>query len=73
MTMHSRWRRARLLAVPLLGMPLTGCITVNPPDRPIEINLNVEISQEVVVRLQEEAQRVIQQNPEAFPPREPRR
>ncbi|MPT47210.1 MAG: YnbE family lipoprotein [Sphingobium sp.] len=49
--------------VALLG----GCISVKAPDKPIEINLNVKIQQEVVVRLQKDAQDLIQNNPELFP------
>lgn len=48
--------------------PLTGCITVKPPDKPIEVNLNVDIKQEVLVRLQQDVQQMIQRNPQAFPP-----
>ena len=48
-------------------LPLAGCISVSPPDKPIELNLNVTIQQEVVVRLQRDVEQLIQQNPEAFP------
>jgi hypothetical protein len=51
-----------------LALPLAGCVTVKAPDKPIEINLNVAIKQEVVVRLQQDVQRMIEQNPQAFPP-----
>lgn len=44
-----------------------GCIQVKAPDKPIEINLNVKVQQEVVVRLQRDAQDLIQNNPELFP------
>ena len=50
-----------------LMLPLGGCISVSPPDKPIEINLNVTIQQEVLVRLQRDVEQLIQQNPEAFP------
>jgi len=50
-----------------LMLPLAGCISVSPPDKPIEINLNVTITQEVLVRLQRDVEQLIQQNPEAFP------
>jgi hypothetical protein len=50
-----------------LMLPLTGCISVATPDKPIEINLNVTIRQEVVVRLQRDVEQLINQNPEAFP------
>ena len=48
-------------------MMLSGCITVKAPDKPIEINLNVKVQQEVVVRLQKDAQDLIENNPELFP------
>ena len=57
----------RLLAAAALAAPLAGCISVSPPDKPIEINLNVTIRQEVLVRLQRDVEQLIQQNPQAFP------
>ena len=65
----------RLIAGVACAIPLAGCVTVETPEKPIEINLNVEIRQEVLVRLQQDAQQLIQQNPDAFPqtqPQEPR-
>ncbi|HEU0283510.1 MAG TPA: YnbE family lipoprotein [Sphingomicrobium sp.] len=62
----------RLIAGAVLAVPLAGCVTVETPDKPIEINLNVEIRQEVLVRLQQDAQQLIQQNPDAFPQPQPR-
>ena len=44
-----------------------ACVQVRAPDKPIEINLNVKVQQEVVVRLQRDAQDLIQNNPELFP------
>jgi hypothetical protein len=64
--------RPGLLASALLGLPLGGCITVDAPDKPIEINLNVTIRQEVLVRLQRDVEQLINQNPQAFPQQEPR-
>ena len=46
---------------------LGGCIQVAAPDKPIEINLNVNVKQEVVVRLQKDADDFIANNPELFP------
>jgi len=60
-------RIAKLLAGAAMAAPLASCITVKAPDKPIEINLNVDIRQEVVVRLQQDVQQLIKQNPEAFP------
>lgn len=49
------------------ALSLAGCITVKAPDKPIEINLNVKVQQEVIIRLQKDAQDLIQNNPELFP------
>jgi hypothetical protein len=58
----------RFAAGALLALPLSSCITVKAPDKPIDINLNVDIKQEVLVRLQQDVQQMINQNPNAFPP-----
>jgi hypothetical protein len=49
------------------SFPLSSCVTVKAPDKPIEINLNVDIKQEVLVRLQKDVEQLINQNPQAFP------
>lgn len=59
---------AKLATAAAMMMPLGGCITVKPPDKPIEVNLNVDIKQEVLVRLQQDVQQMIDKNPQAFPP-----
>jgi hypothetical protein len=64
-------KRALRIAAAAMAFPLTGCVTVRPPDKPIEINLNVEIRQEVLVRLQQDVQQLIRENPEAFPQTQP--
>jgi len=56
------------LAALSVAFPLSSCVTVKPPDKPIEINLNVAIKQEVLVRLQQDVQQMITKNPQAFPP-----
>lgn len=61
-TILRSWAAATCLCV-----ALTGCITVKAPEKPIEINLNVKVQQEVVVRLQKDAQELIENNPELFP------
>lgn len=50
----------------LLVATLTGCVQVSAPDKPIEINLNINIRQEVVVRLQEDVRDLIEKNPGVF-------
>ena len=52
--------------LPMIAM-LSGCIQIAAPDKPIEINLNVNVKQEVVVRLQKDADDFIANNPELFP------
>jgi YnbE-like lipoprotein len=44
-----------------------GCVQIQAPDKPIEINLNVNIKQEVVYSLKKDATDLIQSNPELFP------
>ena len=60
-------RRAALLAAAAFATPLASCISVSPPDKPIEINLNVKIEQEVLVRLQRDVENIINRNPQDFP------
>jgi len=51
----------------LSAIPLAGCVQLAAPEKPIEINLNINIKQEVIVRLQKDAQDIISNNPELFP------
>ncbi|WP_288457582.1 YnbE family lipoprotein [uncultured Sphingomonas sp.] len=50
------------------GMPLiaAGCVNISAPDKPIQINLNINVTQEVVYRLDNEAKSLIKQNPGIF-------
>jgi len=67
MTMTHKSKILRVAAAGLAALPLASCISVKTPDKPIEINLNVTIKQEVLVRLQRDVEQLIQQNPQAFP------
>ncbi len=58
-------RRSLFLCVACLALP--GCITVKAPDKPIEINLNINVKQEVVVSLKQDASDFIASNPDLFP------
>jgi len=49
-----------------LSVALTGCISVNAPDKPIVIELNINIKQEVIYRLAEDVKENIESNPEIF-------
>ena len=72
MTMTHASRIVSSAALALLSLPLASCISVKTPEKPIEINLNVTIRQEVLVRLQRDVEQLINQNPEAFPTTPPR-
>ncbi len=70
-TMRRRtvWWIERLLpgAVLAAAAALTGgCVNVSAPDKPIEINLNINVTQQVVYRLDGEAKSLIQANPGIF-------
>lgn len=53
-------------AAAVLAFSLGGCVEVSAPERPIEINLNINIRQEVVVRLQQDVRELIERNPGVF-------
>ncbi|MBW8785588.1 MAG: YnbE family lipoprotein [Novosphingobium sp.] len=67
-----RWgrpiRRLTTTAGVVLGVTLatTGCVSVTAPDKPIVIELNINIKQEVVYRLASDAGKTIQSNKEIF-------
>jgi hypothetical protein len=46
---------------------LGACVTLKTPDKPIEINLNITVKQEVVVSLKKDAEDFISNNPDLFP------
>ena len=56
----------RLLLLGLVSGSTAGCVQVSAPEKPIEINLNINIRQEVVVRLQEDVRDLIEKNPGVF-------
>lgn len=55
-----------LLALAAFAL-LAGCVQIQAPDKPIEINLNVNIKQEVVLTLKKDAEDLVNNNPELFP------
>ncbi len=63
------WAGSRAKSIMLLlaaVLPLGGCISVNAPDKPIVIELNINIKQEVVYRLAEDVKQNIEANPDIF-------
>lgn len=62
-TKGARWLVPVLIAsVGALG----GCISVNAPEGPIVIELNINIRQEVIYRLAEDAGNTIEENADIF-------
>jgi hypothetical protein len=47
-------------------LPNAACVNISAPTKPIEINLNINVTQEVVYRLDNEAKSLIKQNPGIF-------
>ncbi|MCG5242100.1 YnbE family lipoprotein [Azospirillum doebereinerae] len=57
------------LAPPLLALALAACsptVKIEAPDKPIEINLNVRIEQEVRVKLERDVDSAIRNDPALF-------
>ena len=59
-------RRVKLLLAAPVAFSSAGCVQVAAPEKPIEINLNINIRQEVVVRLQQDVRDLIKDNPGVF-------
>jgi len=59
-------RTLGFLATLPIGTAIGGCVNVTAPDKPIVINLNISITQEVVYRLDNKAKTLIQENPGIF-------
>ena len=58
--------RRMLTVVVATSAGLGGCVNVTAPDKPIVINLNIKVSQEVVYRLDGQAKSLIQAQPGIF-------
>ena len=65
--MFAMIKNPKMLLIAALAAPIAGCVSVKAPEKPIEINLNVTIRQEVLVRLSRDVEQLIDQNPQAFP------
>lgn len=57
----------RYIPLSVAALAIGGCVTVKAPDKPIEINLNINVKQEVVVSLKKDAEDFIANNPDLFP------
>lgn len=56
----------RGISLMIAALAVSGCIQVQAPEKPIEINLNVNIRQEVVVSLRDDVKNLDQQYPGVF-------
>ena len=60
----------RSVCVGLMGIvavaPLGACVNVSAPDKPIVIELNINIRQEVIYKLAADAANTIEQNKDVF-------
>ena len=56
----------RTLAIFCAAAGLSACVQVDTPDKPIEINLNINIKQEIVYKLDGDAKKLIEQNGDIF-------
>ena len=64
---RSHSSRVTALAMLLGGaVALSGCVSVKAPDKPIVIELNINIKQEVVYRLAADANKSIEARPDLF-------
>jgi YnbE-like lipoprotein len=55
-----------LVLTPIMLSVLSGCVQVTAPDKPIVINLNIAIRQEILFKLAAASEKVIEENPEIF-------
>ncbi len=58
--------KAILVLAPIMVATLSGCVQVTAPDKPIVINLNIAIRQEILYKLDAASKKVIEENPEIF-------
>ena len=54
------------LFTPLMLSVLAGCVQVTAPDKPIVINLNIAIRQEILYKLAAASEKVIEDEPGIF-------
>ena len=53
-------------ALPLMVTACTPTVKLEAPDKPIEINMNIKIEQEVRVRVERDLDKQIMANPDLF-------
>ena len=58
--------RLGMLGASALSVALSGCINIAAPDEPIVIELNINIQQEVIYRLAEDAADTVEENADKY-------
>lgn len=61
-----RRHRAMMAGAAMFSATLGGCINIAAPDEPIVIELNINIRQEVIYRLAQDAANTIDENADIF-------
>ena len=61
-----RNRASVMVALAATMAALGGCVTVSAPDKPIVINLNIAIRQEILYKLAAASEKVIEDEPGIF-------
>lgn len=64
--MSMKLKHIVVAALPFLMMACAPTVKIEPSDKPIVINLNVKIDQEVRVRLDKDVEDLIANNPDLF-------
>ena len=59
-------QRIAIAALAVASLAQGGCVNVTAPEKPIVITLNINVTQQVVYRLDGEAKSLIQSNPGIF-------
>ncbi len=62
----TRFGRAKGVVAIMGLVPLAACIQLEAPNEPIVIELNINITQEVIYRLAEDAENTIDENADIF-------
>lgn len=66
MTLGYLIRARAVIALVAAGACTGGCVNITAPDKPIVINLNINITQQIVYKLDGQAKELIQGNPDIF-------
>ena len=63
---RSNMGKKLIVLSPVVSLVVAGCVQVQAPDKPIVINLNISIRQEILYKLDEASKKAIEDNPGIF-------